>query len=72
MTKQMCWLPRPGNDRQKILHLQLNANDSWRPYTQYPHLCVPDHRIPGGSKGWATYQHLRKMGWTLISSPSND
>jgi len=72
MAKQMCWLPKSSDDRQKILHLQPNANDSWRPYTCYPHLCMPDHRIPNGSKGWATYQKLRKAGWELIPSPQDD
>ncbi len=67
MLKQMCWLPRRGNDQeQKILHLRTSPNQGWRPYTCFPQFCVPDYREPGGSKGWATYQTLRNQGWNLI------
>lgn len=72
MTKQMCWMAKSSNDRQKILYLQPNTGDPWLPYTCYPHLCLPDHRIPSGSKGWATYQKLLKSDWTLIPSPQDD
>ena len=27
---------------------------------------VPDYKIPKGTKGWATYQHLLKAGWSLV------
>jgi hypothetical protein len=62
----LCWLSRFGSDGKKILHLRLDANHSWQPYTAFPHLCVPDYPAPGGSKGWATSQRLMKSGWVLI------
>ena len=66
MDKQMCWL-LDSQDRQIIvLHLREYAYQPWKPYTSYFQYSVPDYRIPGGSKGWATYQHLRKGGWNLI------
>lgn len=68
MAGQMCWLSRFGDDGEKILHLQTQTDRSWRPYTAYPQIAVPDYRIPGGSKGWATYQKLMKAGWTLVPS----
>ncbi|MCT7951333.1 hypothetical protein NG798_16145 [Ancylothrix sp. C2] len=71
MVKEMCWLSAMGNDGQKILHLRTQANQPWRPYTSFPQFSVPDYRIPGGSKGWATYQKLRNEGWALISSIPN-
>ncbi|MCC5636063.1 hypothetical protein LC593_09375 [Nostoc sp. CHAB 5844] len=67
MHRQMCWLSNSG-DSEKILYLQVEANKSWRPYTAYPQFAVPDYQIPGGSKGWATYQKLLKAGWTLVPS----
>ncbi len=65
--KQMCWR-FVNNDRTKnrILHLRLNSNDSFRPYTAFKHLAQPDLDIPKASKGWTTYQFLRKAGWELI------
>lgn len=71
MVKEMCWLSAMGTDGQKILHLRNQANQPWRPYTAFPQFAVPDYRIPGGSKGWATYQKLRNEGWILISSVPN-
>lgn len=68
MAGQMCWLSRSGDDGEKILHLQTQSDRSWRPYTAYSHIAVPDYRVPGGSKGWATYQKLMKAGWTLVPS----
>ena len=68
MSRRMCWLSNPGADGEKILHLQTAPNEAWQPYTAFPQYAVPDYRIPGGSKGWATYQKLIKAGWTLISS----
>ncbi|MBW4663427.1 MAG: hypothetical protein KME01_04375 [Chroococcus sp. CMT-3BRIN-NPC107] len=68
MAGKMCWLSRSGGDGEKILHLQTLTDRSWRPYTAFPHICVPDYRVPGGSKGWATYQKLMKAGWTLVPS----
>lgn len=68
MARQMCWLSMSGADGQKILHLKTEFNKPWRPYTAFGHLSVPDYPIPGGSKGWATYQKLRKAGWELVPS----
>jgi len=63
---QMCWLSASGEDGEKILHLQIAPGQPWRPYTAFPQYSVPDYRIPGGSKGWATYQKLLKAGWKLV------
>ncbi len=68
MPRQMCWLSQSGADGEKILHLQTAPHEPWRPYTAFPQYAVPDYRIPGGSKGWATYQKLLKAGWTLVPS----
>jgi hypothetical protein len=68
MQKQMCWLPKMGSDGEKVLHLRTAPHERWRPYTAFPHYSVPDYQIPGGSKGWATYQKLLKAGWTLLPS----
>jgi hypothetical protein len=68
MTAQMCWLAKMGGDGEKILHLRLEPNQPWKPYKAFPMIAVPDYPIPGGSKGWATYQKLFKAGWTLVSS----
>lgn len=68
MPGQMCWLSQYGGDEEKILHLRMEADQPWMPYTRMPHLAVPDYKVPRGSKGWATYQKLFKAGWTLIPS----
>lgn len=68
MSKQMCWLAPLGSDGTKVLHLKENERSPWQPYTRFPQYSVPDYRIPGGSKGWATYQKLRKAGWLLVES----
>ncbi|RCJ25460.1 hypothetical protein A6S26_16965 [Nostoc sp. ATCC 43529] len=68
MHRQMCWLPKSGGDGEKILFLQTEPGQPWRPYTAFGHFAVPDYPIPGGSKGWATYQKLLKAGWTLVHS----
>ncbi|UBF24746.1 hypothetical protein K9N68_24200 [Kovacikia minuta CCNUW1] len=68
MLKQMAWLPTLGSNGTKILHLRIAAHETWRPYNTLPQFAVPDYPIPGGSKGWATYQKLRSEGWTLIPS----
>jgi hypothetical protein len=65
-AKQMCWLPYKGNQLRMMLHLREYAHQPWKVYTASPH-AVPDYKIPKGSKGWATFQKLRKIGWTLIS-----
>lgn len=66
MLKQMCWLPLSGSNGEKILHLRTQPNQSWQPYKAFPAYAVPDNLIPGGSKGWSTYQKLMREGWTLI------
>ena len=70
--KRMCWLSKSGEDGEKILHLQTAPNQPWRPYTAFSQFTVPDYRIPGGSKGYATYQKLLKAGWTLVPSARAD
>jgi hypothetical protein len=69
MFKQMCWLSISGTNGEKILHLRTQPNQPWQPYTAFPQYAVPDYEIPGGSKGWATYQKLKCEGWNL--APSN-
>ena len=64
--KQICWLPCKDNSFKIALHLREYPHQSWKIYTASPH-SVPDYKIPGGSKGWATFQKLRQIGWTLIS-----
>ena len=68
MIGQMCWLSSVGGDGDKTLHLRLQPNQPWQPYTAHPEYAAPDYNMPGGSKGWATYQKLIKAGWTLIPS----
>lgn len=68
MMRQMCWLPLRGTDTEKVLHLRTAPNQPWRPYTAFPEYSVPDYEIPGGSKGWATYQKLSSAGWRLEPS----
>jgi hypothetical protein len=63
----MCWLSQ-SEEGEKILYLQLSPNEAWKPYTTFRQFAVPDYPIPGGSKGWATYQKLLKAGWTLVHS----
>ncbi|MCC0175484.1 hypothetical protein I4641_00620 [Waterburya agarophytonicola K14] len=65
MDRQMCWLLDSQNRQIIVLHLREHAYQPWKPYNTSKY-SVPDYRIPGGSKGWATYQHLRKAGWNLI------
>lgn len=66
MDKQMCWLLDGHNGQIMVLHLREYAYQPWKPYNACYKYSVPDYRIPGGSKGWATYQHLRNAGWNLI------
>ncbi|BAZ05900.1 hypothetical protein [Calothrix sp. NIES-3974] len=68
MPGRMCWLPLSGTDGNKILHLQIEPNQPWRPYTTFPQFAVPDYQIVGSSKGMATYHKLFKAGWTVVSS----
>lgn len=64
--KQMCWLYTSSNISNRILHLRFNATDKWKPYTTFPNVSVPDYKDVGGSKGFATMQHLLKQGWTIV------
>ncbi|MBD2080419.1 hypothetical protein [Leptolyngbya sp. FACHB-17] len=66
MSGQMCWLSSSNYQGQLILHLRERSFEPWLPYTVCPQHKVPDYLIPGGSKGWSTYQKLRQAGWTLI------
>jgi hypothetical protein len=72
MFKQMCWLPLLGNDGEKILHLRTYPHHPWKPYTACPEYAVPDYKIRGGSKGWATYQKLMSLGWALVPSSQEE
>lgn len=67
---KMAWLSSTVGDGNKILFLQPTPNSSFRPYHCFPHFKVPDYGVPGGSKGWATYQKLTKAGWELVASDS--
>jgi hypothetical protein len=72
MQKRMCWLSKSGqfgDEGEKILHLQTAPHEGWRPYTAFPQFAAPDHNMPGGSKGLATFQKLLKAGWIVV--PSN-
>ncbi|MBW4488246.1 MAG: hypothetical protein KME12_10705 [Trichocoleus desertorum ATA4-8-CV12] len=68
MTRQMCWLPVGQKDDEKLLHLRMQPHQPWQPYQSFPQYAVPDYQVPGGSKGWATYQRLLREGWTLVST----
>ncbi|MDX2239391.1 MAG: hypothetical protein NW224_01795 [Leptolyngbyaceae cyanobacterium bins.302] len=70
MLNEMCWLSPLGSNNAKILHLRTAPNEPWRPYTAFPQYAAPDYDMPGGSKGWATYQKLMRAGWKL--APSSD
>jgi hypothetical protein len=69
MNKQMIWLPLKEKNEVVALHLRTATNEGWKPYTSFPQYSVPDHPIPNGSKGYATYQKLKSQGWDLISTP---
>lgn len=66
MLRQMCWLPMIGSNGEKVLHLRTQPNQPWQPYMAFPAYAVPNYRVPGGSKGWSTYQKLMQEGWILI------
>jgi hypothetical protein len=66
MSGQLCWLPKFGGNGQLFLHLRLEPYHPWKAHTAYLALCVPDHPIPRGSRGWATCQKLLKAGWAII------
>jgi hypothetical protein len=66
MAGQLCWIPKAGSTGQLCLHLRLAPHQPWKPHTAFPHLCVRDYPIPGGSSGWATSQKLIGAGWQII------
>ncbi|MBW4699764.1 MAG: hypothetical protein KME03_18075 [Aphanocapsa lilacina HA4352-LM1] len=68
MAGQMCWLSKSVLGGDKVLHLRLEAGRPWLPYIAYSMLAVPDHKIPKGSKGYATFQKLLKAGWQVVPS----
>lgn len=68
MAGQMCWLSMNGSDSEKILHLRTQPSQPWKPYTACQAFAVSDYNIPGGSKGWATYQKLLRAGWEIVPS----
>lgn len=67
MAKQMAWLSAT-EETEKLLYLRTSTASPWRPYTAFPEHAVPDYKIRGGSKGYATFQKLLKNGWQLIPS----
>ncbi|MGB3207418.1 MAG: hypothetical protein WBB28_20730 [Crinalium sp.] len=69
-AKQMAWLCGSGGDGEKTLHLRLSARKKWQDYRlpDFEEYAVPDFPLDSHSKGWATYLHLRKQGWQLLSS----
>lgn len=69
MSGQMCWLSVNQSNGENILYLRTNSSEDWQPYKAFPQYAVPDYDIPGGSRGWATYQKLVRAGWKLV--PSN-
>jgi hypothetical protein len=66
MAGQLCWLPKFGSNGTIALHLRLEPYHPWKPHTAFPHLCVADYLIPGGTKGWATCQKLLAAGWMIV------
>ena len=68
MVGQLCWLPKIQEGEDKILHLWMQLDQPWCPYTTCSQFEVPDYPIPGGSSGWATYQNLIQTGWTLVTN----
>jgi hypothetical protein len=53
---EMCWV-------QGVLYLRLESWHSWKVFTAFPQYMKPD-TVKGCSKGYATMQHLIKLGWT--------
>ncbi|WP_310489238.1 hypothetical protein [Chamaesiphon sp. VAR_69_metabat_338] len=66
MAGQICWIPKFGSNGTLSLYLRLEPYHPWKAHTAFPHLCVADYLIPGGSKGWATCQKLLAAGWTIV------
>lgn len=59
---------------EKILHLRYDENDPWLPYTaaKWRTIARPDHRVPKGSRGYATMQLLLGRGVELLPSPPHE
>jgi hypothetical protein len=73
-TGEMQWASGLGlsGNGEKILYLKPPGEANFKPYTACSLYKIPDHKIPGGSKGWATYQKLLKAGWKLLPSAGTD
>ena len=66
MAGQLCWIPTFASKGKLTLHLRQDPFHPWKPHIAFPHLCVPDYPVPGGSTGWATSQRLLQSGWTIV------
>ncbi|RMF22044.1 MAG: hypothetical protein D6756_11310 [Cyanobacteria bacterium J083] len=59
----MTWRPN-GVETASCLHLRLNPNDPWQPYSEFPEYALPD---PSGfSPGYATCLDLLKKQWEIL------
>lgn len=67
---EMCWKSKSENDT-KVLHLRASSLEPWLPYTSHPKLMVPDYKVNGGSRGYATMQKLLKANWNLVQVHEN-
>lgn len=66
MARLMAWRSLSGSeDEEKILHIK--EGEKWVPYFRSCYK-VPDYKVPGGSKGYATMQALLKQGWVFESA----
>lgn len=36
MAGQLCWLPEAERDGERVLHLRIEPNQPWCPYTAVP------------------------------------
>lgn len=67
---RMCWMPQFASGGKNILHLYVG--DRWVPYTAAPQYSIPDHTVPNGSLGYATYQKLLGAGWKIVPAPFDE
>lgn len=72
MHGEMCWLYTATSREKKVLHLRLAPGSPWMHYATCDGLAVPDYVVPGGSRGWATYQKLLRAGWTLLADDAEE
>jgi len=49
---------------EMILYVKEGDETSWKPYYMVNNY-EPDYDVKNGSKGWATYQKLSRLGWLL-------